>query len=221
MPARLPSIDRSSGAPATCASGSSRSITTSAVSTFSVDAGRWRACGARAASTAPLSRSARTKPAAVTLGRQGGAPGPTTSPAGTQRGPADRRQRPGQGRGGDGAGRGLLDGRGRGRHRPRPGTPVAAAAGDRPISSGSTRGGRRPRPSRSAPLPRPQSRAATRRAQRGGRARSHRRVTRRTPAGQPTIRSRLRCRACDCRWSRLRSRRLPDPSGGSAGAEGA
>ena len=35
---------------------------TSAVSTFSVDAGRCRACGARAASTAPVSRSARTKP---------------------------------------------------------------------------------------------------------------------------------------------------------------
>ena len=40
IPARLPSIERSSGAPATCASGSSRSIATIAVSTLSVDAGR-------------------------------------------------------------------------------------------------------------------------------------------------------------------------------------
>ena len=67
MPALLPSTRRSDAVPSTTVSGLSRSATTSDVRIFNVDAGRSRACGARAASTAPVSRSARTYEAAVTV----------------------------------------------------------------------------------------------------------------------------------------------------------
>ena len=75
MPALLPSTRRSDAVPSTTVSGLSRSATTSDVRIFNVDAGRSRACGARAASTAPVSRSARTYEAAVTVA---GALGPTS-----------------------------------------------------------------------------------------------------------------------------------------------
>ena len=58
--------------------GRAAATATSAVSTFNADAGRCRACGALAARTAPVSRSASTQPSAVTSG----APvGPTSSQA--------------------------------------------------------------------------------------------------------------------------------------------
>ena len=60
IPTRVPSWSASSWVPVIVSSRGRRCATSSPVSVFISDAGRSRACGLRAASTSPESRSART-----------------------------------------------------------------------------------------------------------------------------------------------------------------